>query len=471
MIRKNRKRYVNMGVLDDLAESALGLAEKAATDYVEVKKNFVPPLYNGPILVFVDDDITESVLTKWKPIADAKGIKVTLGAVTDNVGTSGKLNLEQLKRLQNEGYEIVSHTKTHPNLNSLTEAQLEVEFGDSYKWLVNNGFGGANTVVYPYGIEQTSLLVKKVARKYYEYGIDNKASLNISPMDSFFVGRTDSDYATLTSLRSRLDTAIAQNGLLVVLTHSWRPEGDINSTGTFSVEKISQFIDYAKSKNVPIMTFGEAVKLKGNVFSVGEYTDEKSFYVARDGSVKGQFGSGGGGAADGIKVLTDSSLPLGRSMLEYDVDVLTVQPVSNTADNLLNTGGTSFTFRSSGKNFSFQMFRPYNVNDLYMRYWNEIPTTPAWSSWQKVSSALIVRNNDGSTMDAAITTYTRIDTETIVPLSAARDNYQNKGGVMKVFRSSVSGYSYAIFIPKGTAEQHIRWWDEATSAWLPWAST
>ncbi|MCM3784323.1 polysaccharide deacetylase family protein [Neobacillus mesonae] len=425
---------------------------------------------SGPVVVFVDDDVTDSVLSRWKPIFDLKGIKITLAAVTDNVGTEGKLTLNQLKQLQSEGHEIVSHTKTHPNLTPLTEAQLDKEFGDSYKWLKKNGFKGADTLVYPYGIDTTNLLVKKVARRYYEHGIDNKASYNLSPIDNFFVGRVDSDYATLATLKSRLDTAIQQNGFLVVLTHCWRPDGDINSTGTFSSDKISQFIDYVKSKSVPIMTFGEAVKIKGNIVSAGEYTDASSFFLGRDGRVKGLGTSGGGNSQVPVKVLSDTSLALSRSLLEYDEDVLTIQPVSNTADNLLNTGGTSFTFRSSKKNFSFQMFRPYNVNDLYMRYWNEIPTTPTWASWQKVSSSLIVRNNDGSNMDAAISTYTRVDTETIVPLSAAQDNYLSKGGVMRVFRSSVSGYSHATFIPKGAvAELHIRWWDDSGSTWSAWA--
>jgi hypothetical protein len=60
-------------------------------------------------------------------------------------------------------------------------------------------------------------------------------------------------------------------------THSF----DTNLTA----EYLTTVINYIKSLNVPILTLGEALKLKGNVLSVGEFTSNKKFYVGSDGTV------------------------------------------------------------------------------------------------------------------------------------------------------------------------------------------
>ena len=40
-------------------------------------------------------------------------MKSTLAIIPDTVDTEGTLNLNQLKELQKEGFEIVSHSKSH----------------------------------------------------------------------------------------------------------------------------------------------------------------------------------------------------------------------------------------------------------------------------------------------------------------------------------------------------------------------
>ena len=81
-----------------------------------------------------------------------------------------------------------------------------------------------------------------------------------------------------TSMKPVIDNTLANNGWLIIGSHSY-------SSSEFSETYLETVINYINSLNIPIMTFGEAVKHKGNVLSVGEFTSNKKFYVGGDGSV------------------------------------------------------------------------------------------------------------------------------------------------------------------------------------------
>jgi peptidoglycan/xylan/chitin deacetylase (PgdA/CDA1 family) len=112
-------------------------------------------------VVVTFDDGFRSVL-RAKPILDELGFPATVFAVTSFV-ESGELlrwpGLEQseaslgwseLKLLHEGGWEVGSHTATHPLLPDLDDAELERELVDSRvtirKWL-----GSCETLAYPYG--------------------------------------------------------------------------------------------------------------------------------------------------------------------------------------------------------------------------------------------------------------------------------------------------------------------------------
>jgi peptidoglycan/xylan/chitin deacetylase (PgdA/CDA1 family) len=113
--------------------------------------NFKPSLR---VALFFDDG--------WKnqydeafPILKEFGFKATFAVITDYIGLDretfrARMNLTELRELQNSGMEIASHTKTHPHILNLTHERLIDEILNSKKALTQLGFN-VKTFVYPYG--------------------------------------------------------------------------------------------------------------------------------------------------------------------------------------------------------------------------------------------------------------------------------------------------------------------------------
>jgi peptidoglycan/xylan/chitin deacetylase (PgdA/CDA1 family) len=256
----------------------------------KIKQATVPYNYTGAIVTFIDDDNKKFFMDAWKKVCDAKGIRVTLAV--NPVNTTGTnpdyMTVADLKSLQSQGYEIVSHTWGHDpavfkptvtDLSKVTDAAIEAEYKKGKDWLIENGFTGSNVIVYPWGgFGSETVRYKRLARKYHEYGVDAAGTHNLSPHDNMwlrrpFLMKTD----PVSNYQTSVDNALANNAWLIFGNHSQSDQVD--------EAFLTGVVEYIQSKNIPIMTFGEALKYKGNALSVGEYTDTtKRFYVGSDGA-------------------------------------------------------------------------------------------------------------------------------------------------------------------------------------------
>ena len=124
----------------------------------KIKANDLNP--HGAIVTFIDDNGDKSFLNTWKPILDAKGIKMGVAVITGSVGTGNYMTIEELQNLQSQGIEIYSHTVTHPNdWTILTTQQIIDECKNSQDFLKQNGFDGYDILVYPSGLSSTNYTV------------------------------------------------------------------------------------------------------------------------------------------------------------------------------------------------------------------------------------------------------------------------------------------------------------------------
>ncbi len=356
---------------------------KIDSSLVDIPKNVIPTNYTGAVVTFIDDDATLATINNWKVIADAKGIKINLAVITSKVGGSAVyggyrfLTLTELKSLQSEGFEIVSHSETHPHLELISDAQLDAEMKNSLEWIKANGFGQLeNAIVEPYGYFSAidDLRIKNIIRKYYQYGINVNNKNNPSPIDNFHINRIHSDARDLVGLKSALDEAIINGSWVVVLSHCW-------DSAHWDSTKVSDFIDYIQSKNVPIMTVSDAVKIKGNAIAVGEYTSNSNAFISRDG--KFLFGQKGKTVYS-----EDETSDMDRAITDYEALAITVQPFNTASDLAAGKGGSIVTFRQgvlkNSENYSSQIYFNYNSNLIKRRFWNN--TTNAWSVWTTIYS-------------------------------------------------------------------------------------
>ncbi|RJQ13947.1 MAG: hypothetical protein C4560_13215 [Nitrospiraceae bacterium] len=135
-----------------------------------------------PLVTFVFDDGNETDYTLARDIFKSHA-GVACAAITTNwLGTKNHLNASQLAELQKDGWEILSHTESHPNLRALSGSEVETELSRSKSILENLGLTVKN-LVYPYN--KTNETVKGIAAKYYRSAREGGSMPNPYALDRY----------------------------------------------------------------------------------------------------------------------------------------------------------------------------------------------------------------------------------------------------------------------------------------------
>lgn len=403
----------------------------------------------GAVVTFIDDNGEKLFHDTWDIICSETGIKVGIAVVSDWVGTNpswtkkGYLSVDDLKLLQSQGHEIYSHSKSHADWKNLTETEIENECRLSKEFLIENGLSKESDIlVYSNGIKANDLRVKNIARKYYKYGVSTfmagNTNYNTTPVDNWAVIRMDADNSTLEQMKSALDEAIATNGWLIFMSHSFNfAEG--------SIQKFKDFINYAKGLNVPILPFKQASLLKGNVMAQGEKTSSNKVFISADG--RGDINN-----IEGLKILTDSNMDADLS--NYPVGYMSVKKISSGNDTHFRTGGTLITynfFDISG--YAVQVFHCYNKNQSHKRIWNGSD----WGDWVLNDVYLDTGYNITDLLDKYTTGIS------LRRISPPNDTIFGVGGALITFNySTLNGYSFQMLVQKDLGKIYIRNWNGTT---------
>jgi len=240
-------------------------AEEITADILTVsgKANVGQLVFNDRTLQglvsFVFDDGYATDYTVMGPVFASKGVPGVSAIVTDWVGTEGFMTSAQLVSLEDAGWEMGSHSKTHANLSALNEAQLITELGDSKTALEGYGLT-VNCMTYPFnGI---SRLAKVVVRRYYDCARIGNSKVNGDVLDTYALSSYGSEtFVNLSSYSSKMNTAKANNQWVIFYMHE--------STST-QATLLGEAIDYAQAEGIPIVTLSEGIDLIGNLIDVGD---------------------------------------------------------------------------------------------------------------------------------------------------------------------------------------------------------
>lgn len=127
--------------------------------------------YEGKAVAITFDDGYRSVLEVAKPILDAHGMPATAFLVTDHVGSERPMTWDgidcwldgphadelipmswaEARQLVDDGWEIGSHTRTHPKLTEVDDARLREELEGSRAECERQLGRPCETIAYPYG--------------------------------------------------------------------------------------------------------------------------------------------------------------------------------------------------------------------------------------------------------------------------------------------------------------------------------
>lgn len=199
------------------------------------------------LVTFMFDDGNVSDYTIMKPVFDAKKEVAVSAIVTDWIGKDGFMTLSQILELQNAGWEIASHTKSHHSLLILTETEIREELKNSKIILEKYGFI-INNFVYPY--HRQNDIIRNITKEYYR-SARGKLGLNPSILDNYLLSSVSvNDNNNL----NMINVTESEKRWMIFYAHS---------TNSSDINNFNKLIDYIQLKNISIVTMNQALDLIG----------------------------------------------------------------------------------------------------------------------------------------------------------------------------------------------------------------
>ena len=205
------------------------------------------------LVTFVIDDGWLTDYTVKKPIFDAHHAVAVSAIISGRRGMTD----DQLRELERDGWEIASHSRTHPDLTRLTRLDLQSEIGGSKADLEAIGLH-VSAFVYPWGLHNA--LVSRIARQFYQSAARVGWGLNDwDAGDPFDLGRANfgTQYGTpktntLASYESQVDVARTKGRWLIYMIHELQGS---------DAENLNALLGYIDGQSIPIVTLSQGAAL------------------------------------------------------------------------------------------------------------------------------------------------------------------------------------------------------------------
>jgi peptidoglycan/xylan/chitin deacetylase (PgdA/CDA1 family) len=181
--------------------------------------------FTRPLVSVTFDDSWESQYANALPVLTQYDIVSTLYTVTSYVewNYDDFMTLSQLREFKSGGHEIASHTVTHPDLTTLSPAELDAELANSKAWLEANGLGPVYDFACPYGEYNATTIA--ATKNYYisnreGYSDEGDDTNTISNLDPYRIRVKEVTLGTTASeIASWLAQASAEKSWVVLMYH------------------------------------------------------------------------------------------------------------------------------------------------------------------------------------------------------------------------------------------------------------
>lgn len=191
-----------------------------------------------PLITFMFDDGNDSDYLVARDIFAEQGAVACSAITTDWIKQPGHLTTEQIIGLRDAGWEIMSHTASHPKLTSLNASQIDDEFARSREVLEKMGVPVRN-VVYPKNMNNE--LVRTIARKYYRSGRGGSYEVNTEKTDPYYLKSYPIRHDRANAERS-IDNAHAERSWIIFYQHEIDIKAGLSGRdGTFIPGETLQF--------------------------------------------------------------------------------------------------------------------------------------------------------------------------------------------------------------------------------------
>lgn len=183
--------------------------------------------FDEPLITVTFDDGWESIYSQGLPVLEKHNIKTTQYILGGHFDEQAYLSEAQVRSMQAAGHEIAAHSMTHPDLTSLSEADLEWEVGEADRQLTQK-FGDMREFATPLGASNDMVLAH--LKKYYrshrntasdptngvqDIDINLRDGFDRYNIQAFTVRRT----TTPEEIKQLIDHTIQRKGWLVITYH------------------------------------------------------------------------------------------------------------------------------------------------------------------------------------------------------------------------------------------------------------
>ena len=213
------------------------------------------------------DDGSRSQLELGYPVLASHGVPAVLFFITGLAGRPFEgerlLELGDLRTLEAAGWEIGSHTVSHPHLarhgeTRLPRDRLDAELRESRRWLRSHGFEG-RSFAYPYG--RFNEEVERAAASVYRYVRTTADGLNPPCGSSPRLGSYNLCGRKLERFKRAADEAAATGAWLIGVVHHVAPSADripaADESSWIAADQLSEAVDHALAAGLEPHTFNE----------------------------------------------------------------------------------------------------------------------------------------------------------------------------------------------------------------------
>ncbi len=222
---------------------------------------YTPSPFNRPIVSVSFDDGWANQYVNALPLLQEDGINATFNIISGQLDGPATMSSAQVQSLYSMGYEIASHSVSHPDLTTVSPSQLTTEMAQSQATLQALIGAPVTDFAYPYGAYSASTLA--VGGQYYasqrsvNLGLNTKDNLDLTQLKVFEV---DAD-VPVAEVDAWVDQAIAQKSWLILLYHetATSPAAPGDSAYTTQPADLSAELSYLESTGVTTETVHQAI--------------------------------------------------------------------------------------------------------------------------------------------------------------------------------------------------------------------
>ncbi|MCA9391752.1 polysaccharide deacetylase family protein [candidate division WWE3 bacterium] len=215
------------------------------------------PVATPQVSITFDDGYLDT-LTNAAPILASQNITGTLYVTTGYIGQPGYMTWDQVHELVNDyGWEIGSHSKTHPDFETVTAEVLHDEVVGALDILQSQGFS-VKSFATPFGSYDNNALTE--IRRYYpaHRTFWDRDELNAFPYNStLLMVQSIEQTTTVADVAGWIDQAQSEGKWLILVVHEVLPELVANDEYVITTDTLQSVVDYIASSGIGTTTVGE----------------------------------------------------------------------------------------------------------------------------------------------------------------------------------------------------------------------